>query len=569
MSFAPGENVGPYRIIEQLGQGGMASVFKAYHPALDRFVAIKVLHPAFKQEPNFLSRFQREARVVAKLEHPNIVPIYDFAEHEGQPYLVMKYIEGVTLKARLNQGPLNKEEAINIVQAVGNALTYAHERGVLHRDVKPSNILLSPDGSIYLADFGLARMAEAGASTLSKDVMLGTPQYISPEQAKGNIELHEGTDVYSFGVVLYELVVGRVPFNADTPFSIIHDHIYTPLPLPSAVNPNVPGVTERVLLKSLAKDPADRFDSVQALVGAFSSAVAEGKLPSEMETRVLGAASEIASSGEKSSHPEKDKQPVAAQGESSGSGSRRKRRWPWAAVGISSTLICLFVFLLALSSAKPEASEPVDRADPPPTSLGQEQESPSEQDQTRLVEALTDPAAAYERAEQLAGGGRNVLAAQAFVRAGELFLQQEAFIESADSYLRALELDRVLFEQREDVVSKFTQAAFLGAADEGIWMILERTANEAEGWPVLLVIEARAHLFVGEVDHTIPLLEQALRAEGDDVLARAVWAEYELLKGDPAEAERMLDELISQQERMPPWLKEHLQRMNRAVGDEP
>ncbi|MDF1499822.1 MAG: serine/threonine-protein kinase [Anaerolineales bacterium] len=569
MSFAPGENVGPYRIIEQLGQGGMASVFKAYHPALDRFVAIKVLHPAFKKEPNFLSRFQREARVVAKLEHPNIVPIYDFAEHEGQPYLVMKYIEGVTLKARLNQGPLNKEEALNIVQAVGNALTYAHERGVLHRDVKPSNILLSPDGSIYLADFGLARMAEAGASTLSKDVMLGTPQYISPEQAKGNIELHEGTDVYSFGVVLYELVVGRVPFNADTPFSIIHDHIYTPLPLPSAVNPNVPGVTERVLLKSLAKDPADRFDSVQALVGAFSSAVAEGKLPAEMETRVLGAASEFASSGEKSSHPEKDKQPVTAQGESSGSGSRRKRRWPWVAVGISSTLICLFVFLLALSSAKPEASESADRADPPPTSLGQEQESPSEQVQTRLVEALTDPAAAYERAEQLAGGGRNVLAAQAFVRAGELFLQQEAFIESADSYLRALELDRVLFEQREDVVSKFTQAAFLGAADEGIWMILERTANEAEGWPILLVIEARAHLFVGEVDHTIPLLEQALRAEGDDVLARTVWAEFELLQGDPAEAERMLGELISQQERMPPWLKEHLHRMNRAIGDEP
>ncbi|MGD8632433.1 MAG: serine/threonine-protein kinase, partial [Anaerolineales bacterium] len=138
MTFAPGENVGPYRVIEQLGQGGMASVFKAYHPALDRFVAIKVLHPAFKEEPNFLSRFQREARVVARLEHPNIVPVYDFAEHKGQPYLVMKYIEGETLKARLSRGPLSRQEALRVVDAVGEALTYAHARGVLHRDVKPS-----------------------------------------------------------------------------------------------------------------------------------------------------------------------------------------------------------------------------------------------------------------------------------------------------------------------------------------------------------------------------------------------------------------------------------------------
>ncbi|MCK5318433.1 MAG: serine/threonine protein kinase, partial [Anaerolineales bacterium] len=137
MSFAIGENVGPYRIIEQLGQGGMATVFKAYHAALDRYVAIKVLHPAFKEEPNFLSRFQREARVVARLEHPNIVPIYDYAEHKGQPYLVMKFIEGQTLKARMNEKPLSKEEAVEIVDAVGGALAYAHKEGVLHRDVKP------------------------------------------------------------------------------------------------------------------------------------------------------------------------------------------------------------------------------------------------------------------------------------------------------------------------------------------------------------------------------------------------------------------------------------------------
>lgn len=145
MTFAVGENVGPYRIMEQLGQGGMATVYKAYHAALDRYVAIKVLHPAFLQDPNFLKRFQREAKAVARLEHPNIVPVYDFAEHAGQPYLVMKFIEGDTLKARLRSGRLSKEEGLHIVEAAGAALSYAHQRGILHRDIKPSNLLLSPD----------------------------------------------------------------------------------------------------------------------------------------------------------------------------------------------------------------------------------------------------------------------------------------------------------------------------------------------------------------------------------------------------------------------------------------
>ena len=149
MPFTAGENVGSYRIIEKLGQGGMATVFKAYHPALDRHVAIKVLHPAFKEDPHFLERFTREARVVARLEHPNIVPIYDFAEHEGQPYLVMKYIEGETLKARLQRSPLMKNEAFKTIRSVGAALNYAHGRGVLHRDVKPSNIMIARDGEVW------------------------------------------------------------------------------------------------------------------------------------------------------------------------------------------------------------------------------------------------------------------------------------------------------------------------------------------------------------------------------------------------------------------------------------
>ena len=140
MPFVVGETIGPYRILEQLGRGGMATVFKAYHASLDRYVAIKALHPAFMEDPNFHARFQREARVVAKLEHPNIVPIYDFAEYEDRPYLVMKYIEGETLKARLGQGNFEQAELIQIVKSIGTGLFYAHQQGILHRDVKPSNV---------------------------------------------------------------------------------------------------------------------------------------------------------------------------------------------------------------------------------------------------------------------------------------------------------------------------------------------------------------------------------------------------------------------------------------------
>jgi tRNA A-37 threonylcarbamoyl transferase component Bud32 len=279
MSFNIGENVGPYRIVEQLGQGGMATVYKAYHAALDRYVALKVLHPAFHEDKSFIMRFQREARVVAKLEHPNIVPVYDYAEHEMRPYLVMKFIEGDTLKARLNQGPLTSGEINQIVDSIGAALAHAHKQGIWHRDIKPSNVMISNDGVIYLADFGLARIAQAGESTMSSDSIMGTPQYISPEQAMGRKDLDEGTDIYSFGVMLYEMVVGQVPFSADTPFSVIHDHIYTPLPMPRTVNPNVPESVERVLLKALAKDRFDRYDSINSLVTAFKAAWGEAGIP--------------------------------------------------------------------------------------------------------------------------------------------------------------------------------------------------------------------------------------------------------------------------------------------------
>ena len=332
MSFNTGENIGPYRIIEQLGQGGMATVYKAYHAALDRYVALKVLHPAFHEDQTFTARFQREARVVAKLEHPNIVPIYDYSEHEARPYLVMKYIEGDTLKARLGQGPLSSDEIAKVVNSVGSALSYAHKQGILHRDIKPSNVLIATDGEMYLADFGLARIAQAGESTLSSDSIMGTPQYISPEQAMGKKDLDEGTDLYSYGVMLYEMVVGQVPFSADTPFSIIHDHIYTPLPLPMEINPKVPEPVQRVLLKALAKDRTDRYATVDEMNKAFRSAWTEAGVPMRGTSITMRPGSLKAAQAAPV--------PETAGGKTVAAKAPGKKRspWMWAAIGLA---VCL------------------------------------------------------------------------------------------------------------------------------------------------------------------------------------------------------------------------------------
>jgi tetratricopeptide (TPR) repeat protein len=289
MPFTIGENVGPYRLIEKLGKGGMATVYKAYHPSLDRYVAIKALHPAFMEHPGFIDRFNREAKVVAKLEHPNIVPIYDYSEHEDRPYLVLKYVQGETLKARLEKSKLTYKESRYIFRVISSALAYAHKQGVLHRDVKPSNVLLDKAGGVYLADFGLARIAETSQTTLSGQMMMGTPHYISPEQAKGLGDLDARTDIYSLGVMMYELLVGEVPFQADTPFSVIHDHIYSPLPLPRDMNPELNDEMQRALLKALAKKREDRFANIPEMMSTFLKAF-EGLIkdhPSEGEAPTL------------------------------------------------------------------------------------------------------------------------------------------------------------------------------------------------------------------------------------------------------------------------------------------
>lgn len=288
MPFKVGEEVGFYRVLEQIGQGGMATVFKASHSVLDRYVALKVMNRAFLEDSDFMTRFKREARVVAGLDHPNIVPIYEFAEHNGLPYLVMKLIEGETLRERLLRGPISRQECCDVMEAVGRGLSYAHDQGILHRDIKPSNIMLGNDGSILLTDFGLARVVEVGESTLSHEVMMGTPQYISPEQVRSEPDLDERTDIYSFGVILYELLVGIVPFDSESPFSVIRDHLYTDPPLPSAQTSSVSERLERVILQSMAKERDERFSSVNEMITAFQQALEEGESEVEQDQEAAG-----------------------------------------------------------------------------------------------------------------------------------------------------------------------------------------------------------------------------------------------------------------------------------------
>jgi serine/threonine protein kinase len=262
-----GETLGRYQIIEHLGRGGMAEVYKAYQPRLDRNVAIKVLHTFLAGEENFLARFQREAKAIAMLRHPNIVQVYDFDYDEEWDiyYMVMEFIGGPTLKVQLQDLAARKEqmpldEAVRIAMALGKALDYAHQRGMIHRDIKPGNIMFTDDGQVVLTDFGIARMINLSGLTAS-GAIIGTPSYISPEQAMGRPG-DERSDIYSLAIVFYQLITGDLPFDAETSMGIILKHISEPPPSPRALRPDLPEMVEQVLVRALAKDPAQRYQVV-------------------------------------------------------------------------------------------------------------------------------------------------------------------------------------------------------------------------------------------------------------------------------------------------------------------
>ncbi|MGC9397390.1 MAG: protein kinase domain-containing protein [Anaerolineae bacterium] len=275
-----GKTLGSYQLTEQIGQGGMATVFKAYQPSMDRYVAVKILPSHFTQDATFVARFTQEARVLARLEHPHILPVYDYGEQEGVTYLVMRYIEAGTLHDLIaERGTLNLREIVRLMGQVGRALGYAHDQGVIHRDIKPSNVLIDPQGNAFLTDFGIAKIVAGTAKFTGTGAVIGTPAYMAPEQGLGK-PLDERCDIYALGVMLYEMVTGQVPFDAETPLAVMMKHVYDPLPLPRFFRPDIPEVIERVILKALAKSPEDRFQTALEMVETLERAV-EG-LPTEV-----------------------------------------------------------------------------------------------------------------------------------------------------------------------------------------------------------------------------------------------------------------------------------------------
>jgi peptide/nickel transport system substrate-binding protein len=271
-----GHSLGRYHVVEQLGQGGMAKVYKAFDTRLERHVAIKVILPERHQSEEFLKRFEREAKALARLSHPNIVKVLDYGDHEGHPYLVMEYLPGGTLKPRLGK-PVPWQEAAKILAPIARALGYAHEHKILHRDVKPSNILLTESGEPMLSDFGVAKMLEADQSLelTGTGVGIGTPEYMAPEQGLGKSADYR-SDVYSLGIVFYELVVGRNPYKADTPLAVLLKHVSEPLPRPRDTIRDLPDVVERVLFRALAKRPEDRFPDMATFAQALEG-LTQGK----------------------------------------------------------------------------------------------------------------------------------------------------------------------------------------------------------------------------------------------------------------------------------------------------
>ena len=269
--------IASYTLLEPIGHGGMAVVYRARQETLDRTVAVKVLSENLAASPEFMERFRREARTAANLRHPNVITVHDFGEDErGVPFLVLEYIEGPTLADLMDAG-LDDSRVPNLLDQIAAGLDYAHARGVIHRDIKPGNVLLTDDGRAVLADFGLAWLLEGAHLTLTGGV-IGTPEYMSPEQAAGEPIDHR-SDVYALGVVLYEMLVGERPFVAETPIGVLLKHLQDPAPSILDARPDLPAAVGQVLDRCLVKDPAERFASAGELARAFRDAFLQRPQP--------------------------------------------------------------------------------------------------------------------------------------------------------------------------------------------------------------------------------------------------------------------------------------------------
>jgi serine/threonine protein kinase len=270
-----GDTLGPYAIEDKVGQGGMAGVYRAYHAPTDRHVAVKVMRPEIAADATFRQRFEREAKVLAGLQHVHILPVFDYGQEGDVTYLVMPMLTGKTLGERIRESSMSLPEVSRLFRQLANALDYAHNQGVIHRDIKPANIMLDDSGNALLADFGLTRLLGVPDQQLTTDsTVIGTPLYMSPEQGQGKPMDHR-SDLYSLSVVLYEMITGDVPFKAETPVAIIFRHASDPIPSAVSRRADLPLAVETVLEKGLAKSPDERYSTASAMADAFDEALSD------------------------------------------------------------------------------------------------------------------------------------------------------------------------------------------------------------------------------------------------------------------------------------------------------
>lgn len=304
-----GQSVGRYHIVEQLGEGGMATVYKAFDTRLERYVAIKFIRTDAVKDAIFLKRFEREAKALAKLSHPNIVKVHDFGNFQGAPYLVMEFIPGGTLKQKLGK-PIHWIEAAGLILPIARTLEYTHKQNIIHRDVKPANFLMTESDSPMLSDFGIAKMMEStdAAQLTETGVGIGTPEYMAPEQGLGK-KIDQRADIYSLGIVFYEQVTGVKPFRADTPMAVLYMQITDPLPSPRSHVPSIPETVERILFKALAKKPEDRYQNM----GEFAAALENLTRVEQPATQIEQPAARIGPPATRAEYPSAQMRPHATR----------------------------------------------------------------------------------------------------------------------------------------------------------------------------------------------------------------------------------------------------------------
>lgn len=391
-----------YEIRSELGRGGMATVYLAHDPYVRRDVALKVLPREYLHDPTFRTRFQREAQLVAALEHPAIVPIYDFGEENGQPFLVMRHMHGGSLADRLAHGPLPFPEVVRVIQRLASGLDRAHQQGIIHRDLKPANILFDQYRDAFLSDFGIAKLAsETSGRLTSANQVVGTLAYMSPEQAQG-MKLDRRSDIYTLGTVLFQMLTGRLPFESETPMGMAVKHITETVPNVHRLRPGLPAGVETIIAKAMAKDPAQRYQVAGHMAHDLAALLPGPSSPYPYPAPVISTASTPP-------EPQTAPLPVAPAVRSGQEAKRGIPTWLW--LGGSVLALVIVVALLAggafalnqmglLGGDSPAASAETAVSTPPAGSGETDEQMPVAVDTTETPaageQAPPTPAAATE-----------------------------------------------------------------------------------------------------------------------------------------------------------------------------